>query len=398
MSFDRTESELNRRIEGMLAHGEAAEALSTARAALEAHPGSLILMERLGQAQEATGARKDAVETFHRALAAIGGDVTVEAALQVRLRHSLAISLVALGAHEPAARAAEEAIGIGAGVVPERAPSLYAIAGKARLRLGDWDRARKWGAESLRLKDAEAARIEAEVSPCARERPAPFDPDRKQRNIIAYSLFGTGRYYMDCAIVNARIAMASFPDFTPRFYCGEEVPKAALDELVRQKAEVKIVKNRVSPWEGLFWRFWAFDDPDVDVVLIRDVDSPLTPRERVAVEDWLYNSGAPFHVMRDHPLHTAPMMAGLWGGFTGLLPPFKDLTRRYLKEVSFRYSDQSFLKHFVWPRIRSAALAHDSQYALGDSRDFPPWGRVCRPIHVGWAWPAGEVKKGRTAY
>jgi hypothetical protein len=45
-------------------------------------------------------------------------------------------------------------------------------------------------------------------------------------------------------------------------------------------------RNSVN-WSGLFWRFYAFDDPNVNVVMVRDVDSPFTLRERLAVEDWL---------------------------------------------------------------------------------------------------------------
>ena len=64
-------------------------------------------------------------------------------------------------------------------------------------------------------------------------------------------------------------------------------------------------------WSGLFSRFYGFDDPTVNVVMVRDVDSPFTLRERLVVEDWLA-SELPFHVIRDHYNHSEPMRAGLW--------------------------------------------------------------------------------------
>src|SRR5207302_11089623 len=96
-------------------------------------------------------------------------------------------------------------------------------------------------------------------------------------------------------------------------------------------------------WSGLFWRFYAFDDPEVNVVMVRDIDSPFTLRERLAVEEWLA-SEFPFHVIRDHYNHSEPMMAGLWGGWTRLLPPMRALVERHLPQARDRYSDQEFLR------------------------------------------------------
>jgi hypothetical protein len=38
----------------------------------------------------------------------------------------------------------------------------------------------------------------------------------------------------------------------------------------------------------------------------RDLDSPLTQRERAAVNEWL-SSNLTFHSMRDHPYHVVSM-------------------------------------------------------------------------------------------
>jgi hypothetical protein len=138
-------------------------------------------------------------------------------------------------------------------------------------------------------------------------------------------------------------------------------------------------------WSGLFWRFLAFDDPNVSVVMIRDVDSPFTVRERLVVDDWL-TSRFPFHVIRDHYNHTEPMMAGLWGGWTGLLPPLGQLVKEFQGKVKDRYADQEFLRLNVWPRIRTATLAHDRFSKLGETRPPPPHPTEAY-THIGMAWP-----------
>lgn len=55
------------------------------------------------------------------------------------------------------------------------------------------------------------------------------------------------------------------------------------------------------------WRFLPAGDPLVDIVGSRDLDSPLSERELAATHEWL-STNKTWHVMRDHPLHTVPML------------------------------------------------------------------------------------------
>ena len=67
--------------------------------------------------------------------------------------------------------------------------------------------------------------------------------------------------------------------------------------------------HRIYP---LIWRFLPILDPNVDILLSRDLDSTITSREVEAVKQFL-NSSKDFHIMRDHPNHIQPIMGGLWG-------------------------------------------------------------------------------------
>ena len=59
------------------------------------------------------------------------------------------------------------------------------------------------------------------------------------------------------------------------------------------------------------WRFFPTLDPQVDILLSRDLDSPVLQREVDAVSEWL-KSNKTFHVMRDHPQHSAAILGGMW--------------------------------------------------------------------------------------
>ena len=61
-----------------------------------------------------------------------------------------------------------------------------------------------------------------------------------------------------------------------------------------------------------YGRFLPLVDPQVSVMVSRDLDSRLTAREQAAVEDWL-ETGLSFHVMRDHISHSKEILAGMWG-------------------------------------------------------------------------------------
>ena len=57
------------------------------------------------------------------------------------------------------------------------------------------------------------------------------------------------------------------------------------------------------------WRFFPSLDPQVDVMVSRDLDSLISAREAAAVQEWLA-SDKQIHVMRDHPHHGTVMLGG----------------------------------------------------------------------------------------
>ena len=269
-------------------------------------------------------------------------------------------------------------------------------------RLNRLDESRSFGQLALMLKDRQA-RTKFAVSQhkalTLNQAAAvkPLDPVKRERNIIAFALWGAKPAYIYGAIINAKIARYIYPEWTCRFYCDATVPPAAIEELKRRHAQVVMMDPPNFRFSGTFWRFLPSDDvANVDRFIVRDVDSRLNVRERVAVEEWV-DSGKPFHIMRDNVMHNELILAGMWGGVPGFLPPLKTMFEGNYARMDHAHADQFFLKDVVWPLVREHALTHDSNYRVAGSKDFPEFGTVPPYWHVGcgfhdpYYWEGVEV-------
>ncbi|XP_063610813.1 uncharacterized protein LOC134784635 [Penaeus indicus] len=154
---------------------------------------------------------------------------------------------------------------------------------------------------------------------------------------------------------------------------------------------------------GRMWRFITMADPLVSEFLVRDVDSSVLPREVAAVQQWLHNSTALLHVMRDHPSHNGVILAGQRRNkqnlilstplnkkspnskrpttssashanslFSGMWGGSRDRGGDFLKELLAKMVrwpprniwdyDQILLKRVVWPEVLDDVLVHDSYF------------------------------------
>lgn len=249
-------------------------------------------------------------------------------------------------------------------------------------RLGRLDEARSHGTACLELKDRSA---QGEPLDLGAVPVPPFDPGARSRNIIAFSLFGAKRSYIEGAIENIVAARYLYPEWTCRFYVDDSVPAGARKQLFKEGAQVKNVQGLPAARFGTFWRFLVADDADLDRYIVRDCDACLNLRERAAVEEWI-DSGRHFHVMRDAVVHCELMLAGMWGGVRGALPPMAEAIVRFAQAAPLaRTADQNFLREHVWPTVRTSVLVHDSQFAFGERADFPSNGRLPPGQTVGQA-------------
>jgi len=192
------------------------------------------------------------------------------------------------------------------------------------------------------------------------------------KDVIAYSLWGDHPMYWLGALKNIEQVKKYFPSWICRFYIDKNCKQELIDSIKGDNVEVVLVDSKDS-FHGMFWRFWAAEDPEVDIFLSRDCDSRFSNREVSAINEWL-SSDKDFHIMRDHPYHTVPILGGMWGCRNGLMRNIElsKLISNWTK-FSIKGCDQDFLGQVVYPLIKDKSMEH-SEFNLrfgGEIRPFP---------------------------
>lgn len=191
-------------------------------------------------------------------------------------------------------------------------------------------------------------------------------------NAIAFTLFGDDPKYHVGFLRNLDLARKWYSGWTVYLWTSH----VDLGFKIRTVTKGAVIRYREGGCKH--WRLEVIFEPGVDLFLIRDCDSRICQREALAVREWMA-SGLDFHVMRDHPDHATPIMAGMWGGRAKALPEFEELYRELAPAGVF--SDQVWLREKIWPIIKDRTLQHDSctRDLFPHSKPFPTglrWGDV----------------------
>ena len=185
--------------------------------------------------------------------------------------------------------------------------------------------------------------------------------------LITFSLWGDDPLYTIGAIRNVEIAKELFPEWTCRFYIANSVPDDICEKLRELDAEL-IPRSDPGSTNSMFWRFESAADSSVDAMIVRDTDSRLGIREKLAVDEWL-DSGKKLHIMRDHPYHGVPMLGGMWGCRPVLMDDLFDKIDQHIKSnPDEKGSDQHFLWSQVFPELHEDSFIHDPFF---DKKPFP---------------------------
>ncbi len=190
------------------------------------------------------------------------------------------------------------------------------------------------------------------------------------KNVIAYSLWGSHPMYFVGALKNIELAKKYFPGWICRFYIDNKCDPNLIETIKGDNVEVVLVESR-GTFDGMYWRFWAAEDPNVNIFLSRDCDSRFTDREVAAIKEWL-DSDKDFHIMRDHPYHTVAILGGMWGCRNGILRInlFKQI--KEYNSYSAKGCDQDFLGQVIYPFIRERAMEH-SEFNLKFGNQIRPF-------------------------
>jgi hypothetical protein len=169
---------------------------------------------------------------------------------------------------------------------------------------------------------------------------------------------GSSPRYADGALANAELVRQVFPGWSMRVYHDNSVPAPLLQELTKLGVELRDM-TASGLTNQMTWRFSVASDPTVERFIVRDLDSRLSIREKVAVDEWVL-SGKRFHVMRDHPSHSLyPMSGGMWGGTHEAMPDMLSIVKG--QHLSSKYvADMDFLTKVIWPIAKVSVMQHDA--------------------------------------
>lgn len=191
-------------------------------------------------------------------------------------------------------------------------------------------------------------------------------------NVVSYSLWGDHPMYWVGAIRNIELVNKYLPGWKCLFYIDRSCREDLISTIKGDNVEVILVDSKDS-FHGMFWRFWASIDENVDIFLSRDCDSRITQREVAAINEWL-SSDKDFHIMRDHPYHSVPILGGMWGCRRGIMRKIDLLSLiESWKNYGRKGVDQDFLGQIVYPLVKDSSVEH-SEFGLnygGKTKLFP---------------------------
>jgi hypothetical protein len=207
------------------------------------------------------------------------------------------------------------------------------------------------------------------------------------KGAISYSLFGYDREradncfdfnsYLRGLAINIRMARLIYPEWDIIVQTDKATYEAWKELFGAYPIKLEVHQDLVPLTLAMLWRLRPCFDNNYTHVLCRDLDSPLTYRERQAVEYWI-NRDKAAHAITDSVSHDVPML----GGMIGFRPQYfrdkvgvstwGDLIRirpNYLWNQ--KGSDQTFLRDIVYPKFAQQGTDSITQhYVLGMPNSF----------------------------
>jgi hypothetical protein len=181
-------------------------------------------------------------------------------------------------------------------------------------------------------------------------------------NVFSFCLYGppNPRYYLGMK-ENVYLAGKYFPTWKVYIYYAPDVEHTIIEHL-GACSNVVIRPTGITGPKNMIHRFFAIDEPGVDLMMVRDADSRIHWKDRWAIREFV-SSICVAHTIRDNVEHTARMMGGLWG-----LKKFAGINVRreyeaYVEDQSLGHRnahDQNFLADVIYPKVLPHLLVHHS--------------------------------------
>jgi hypothetical protein len=194
--------------------------------------------------------------------------------------------------------------------------------------------------------------------------------------VFSFCLYGPENpLYYEGLIENILLIRDYFPEWKVYVYIAPDVTPS-MEHRLQEYPNVVIRHTGEYGAVNMTYRFYAIDEPQVEVMMCRDADSRVHWKDRWAIQDFLASSFM-VHTIRDNVVHYATMMGGLWG-----MRKIEGITIQELHEefkskpVNWGIGyDQNFLHDKLYPRVVDIILAHYSfdncRFARENAVKFP---------------------------
>lgn len=170
------------------------------------------------------------------------------------------------------------------------------------------------------------------------------------KKIISLSVWGDAPRYIVGAHRQYELAKEHYPDWEFRIYTDN---KSNFSDLVA----ANIIEVTDGTY-GMYWRFRAMFEDEDNIVIVRDSDSRITLREKIAVTEWL-NSDKKFHTFRDHEAHFEFPIIGCAFGYKGKFDSsVLETMNSYTEKLNYYVGDQIFLRDVIWSLVKDNAMIH----------------------------------------
>ena len=180
---------------------------------------------------------------------------------------------------------------------------------------------------------------------------------------FSFCLYGPSnpRYYPGM-IQNVELAATHFPNWKVYIYVAPDVEESMLTRLATYPSVV-LRETGVLGEPNMIHRFYAIDEPEVDLMMVRDADSRIHWKDRWAIRDFLKRPQFVAHAIRDNPEHKSEFLGGLWGLRKSAQIKIRDAYSTYVEDMSRgrRHGhDQCFLLDVIYPLVAPRLLVHYS--------------------------------------
>ncbi|KAF2350188.1 hypothetical protein FHG87_019057 [Trinorchestia longiramus] len=191
----------------------------------------------------------------------------------------------------------------------------------------------------------------------------------KGQKVVTYCFFGDFQSYaLGLPEILQKIKIY-YPGWVVRLYTEPQNYSQELQPLLLQHSnfyicDVTNLPGSIHDLRGVdarLWRVAVLGDELVDVFLSRDLDAEIIEREVAATEEFL-RSGKALHIMRDHPYHYVPILAGMFGvnQTASNFSLLNSIREQLFMKRKRKIQDQVLLNNHLVSKLKSSMISHDS--------------------------------------